>query len=140
MARQKRDEAFDGPGRDGAGRGRAPAADRDTWVVLAGAVGVTLLTIAVAVGVVVASRSRPKPPPTAAAAETPTRQQFKEKVMGKTSAAVLASLGRPVRTRGDAKDEGTWSYEDVAMDPISGRVDSTTYVDFRKGVVVEVRP
>lgn len=62
MARQKRDEAFDGPGRDGAGRGRAPAADGDAWVVLAGAVGVTLLTVAVAVGVVVASRSRPRPP------------------------------------------------------------------------------
>ncbi len=139
MPRQKRDETFDGPGREGARRTR-PAADGDIWVVLAGVVGVTLLTVAVAVGVVVASRYRAKPPPTAAAPEIPTRQQFKEKVLGKTSAAVLASLGRPVRTRGDAENEGTWSYEDVALDPISGRVDATTYVDFKKGVVVEVRP
>jgi hypothetical protein len=142
MGRKKRSEAFEDmdDGDDGRGRqGGIPA-----WAWVAASVFLALcLTVAVGVaGFVMLARSpaKPPPPPTAAAVKPLTRQQFKEKVMGKTPEAVLKAVGKPAGTRGDAKDDGTWTYEEVALDPISGRVDFTTYVDFRKGVVAQVSP
>lgn len=63
------------------------------------------------------------------------REEFKKAVMGKTAAEVLAAVGKP-----DQTDEGSttsWYYRDRTVDPVTGKTDALTQVNFDKGGRVE---
>ncbi len=54
-----------------------------------------------------------------------TRSEFEELVIGKTGEQVLQLLGRPEHTSRTPRLE-SWSYRNIAVDPISGKVGSAT--------------
>ena len=66
-----------------------------------------------------------------------TRAEFKERVMGKTADEVIAAVGTPDHT---AVDEfGTfWHYHGRTADPLTGKTDPDTRLEFKQGRVSEV--
>ncbi len=71
----------------------------------------------------------------ATVAKKPTRDEFRKLVMGKTKDEVAAAVGKPKRTN---DDPDSWVYEDVTIDPVSGKVDSLIWVYFEQGRVSKV--
>ncbi len=66
---------------------------------------------------------------------TPTRDELQTRLIGKTPGEVKAILGTPSDTRGTGDDQ-TWYYSNVARDPVTGKIDPTTFVRFESGRVV----
>ena len=84
------------------------------------------------------------PPPAVAvpaakvAKRTYTREEFREKAIGKTVDEVRALFGVPAKT--NVNNEGQphyWRYEDATVDPVTGKVDVSTYLWFGKDGRVE---
>lgn len=65
-----------------------------------------------------------------------TREELKTLLVGKTEQEVIEILGKPERTN-EFLGEKMWRYENVTYDPISGRVDPSTWVDFNRDGKVE---
>lgn len=65
------------------------------------------------------------------------RDEFRSLVMGKTTDEVLAAVGKPDRTQ-DSGSTFFWQYNNLAKDPITGEIDSTTQVTFEDGKVISV--
>ena len=76
-------------------------------------------------------------PTVAAKATTMTRDEFRAKVIGKTEAEVIATVGKPMSTA----EGGTrmFHYEKLTTDPVNGRVDTWITVVFENGKVTQVR-
>ena len=66
-----------------------------------------------------------------------TRDEFKQKIMGKTEDEVLAPAGRPSTTSQEAS-MSYWHYADRTKDPLTGEADSDVQVVFQHGRVVAV--
>lgn len=64
------------------------------------------------------------------------REDFRNKVAGKTKQEVIQAVGRPSSTT-ETSMLDYWTYKDTVKDPASGKVGSAT-VDFRDGVVSNV--
>jgi hypothetical protein len=65
------------------------------------------------------------------------RAEFKELVMGKTADEVIAAVGKPDRTEAD--EFGTyWHYRGRTTDPVTGKTDPDTRLEFKEGRVSEV--
>ena len=67
----------------------------------------------------------------------PTRDEFRAKVMGKTTDEVTDLVGKPdsVAASGGA---ATWTYRNVSRDPVTGKTDGPVSVHFRNGRVEKV--
>ena len=65
-----------------------------------------------------------------------TREEFKALVMGKTPDEVIAAIGRPDKTWDDGKE---WSYDGITIDPITGKRDYVSSIEFKDGKVARVR-
>lgn len=65
--------------------------------------------------------------------KTPTRDEFRKMVMGKSESEVMDLLGRPQKTTEDA-----WIYHDACIDPISNKIQPFTWLHFANGRVVKV--
>jgi hypothetical protein len=106
---------------------------RTTLVVAVSVVGgAFLLVVAVVVGAVVLSRN-PSPD------RVWEREEFRRAVMGKTPDGVIAAVGRP----GSAQDHPDgqpdyWIYWGRVRNPTTGRA-GDAWVEFERGVVVNVR-
>jgi hypothetical protein len=66
------------------------------------------------------------------APKLPTRDEMKEKLIGKLHEEVLKLLGTPSRTF----DSGAFSYSKVTIDPITNKVDASIFVHFTKAKTV----
>lgn len=64
-----------------------------------------------------------------AAKKTPTRDELKALLVGKTKEEVRGIMGKPSGTF-EVGDSQTWRYEDASRDPASGKTDSFLYVKF----------
>ena len=68
-----------------------------------------------------------------------TRDEFRKLLMGKTMDEVLKAIGKPESTSDTPDRNPTWYYKNITHDPLTKETDSTTYVDFRRGRVEDVR-
>jgi outer membrane protein assembly factor BamE (lipoprotein component of BamABCDE complex) len=64
----------------------------------------------------------------------PTREEFKKLVLGETPENVLKAVGKP-DTTSEGGDDAFWYYKGKTRDSITGKVDDTAQVVFRKGRV-----
>ena len=64
-----------------------------------------------------------------ACSKTPTRDEFKAMLIGKTSEEVSSLVGAPERTSENGKKR-TWWYKNKTDDSYSGKRDKTTTVGF----------
>lgn len=60
-----------------------------------------------------------------------TREELEKILAGKDRDQVLEIMGRPDRTY-ETSDGENWSYDRVARDPVSGKIDSFSTVRFGK--------
>lgn len=73
-----------------------------------------------------------------AKSKLPTREEFRQAYMGKTKDEILESLGRPDSTTEYSDKHHSWMYKNAKMDPISGKVDDYTRIEFLDGVVEKI--
>jgi outer membrane protein assembly factor BamE (lipoprotein component of BamABCDE complex) len=66
-----------------------------------------------------------------------TRDEFKQRIMGKTKDEVLAAAGRP-STTSQEESMSYWHYAERTKDPLTGARDSAVQVVFEYGRVVAV--
>ena len=66
-----------------------------------------------------------------------TRIEFNDIVVGKTTEEVLKLVGKPGGTHGTNPEDSTWYYHNICYDPITGRSDQNTIVEFRKNIAVK---
>jgi uncharacterized membrane protein len=125
----------------------------NTGLVIALLVGggvVALLLLGGCVGMLFWAGSSAPPPPVAApqapvakageAKVPPTREEFRERVVGKSKDEIVRLLGRPAKTNAAAGDDG-WEYEKVARDAATGKADDRTTLWFdAHGRVERVTP
>lgn len=78
---------------------------------------------------------------TATAAPVPkpryTRLEFNDAVVGKTTDEVLQLMGKPGGTTGTHPENGTWYYHNICYDPITGKSDQNTIVEFHRNIAVK---
>jgi outer membrane protein assembly factor BamE (lipoprotein component of BamABCDE complex) len=70
----------------------------------------------------------------------PTREEFRKLVMGKTKDEVLATVGKPEFTGSHNSNREFWHYSDLVVDPVNGKRDWRTTVNFEGGIVVSTDP
>jgi outer membrane protein assembly factor BamE (lipoprotein component of BamABCDE complex) len=100
------------------------------------------MRVVLLVVILVAGCDVPQGPTGGAATTTPAakvygRAEFREMLMGKTPAEVIAAVGKPDRTADDTHSQ-LWTYVRRTKDPVTGKLDSDTFVHFRDGKVVRV--
>lgn len=93
------------------------------------------ILLALAAGAFLLYKFGPKPKSTPTVL---TRAEFTAAVMGKTPDEVIARFGRPEFTEDHPAGFIRWTYSGVCMDPISGKVDTFTAIDFADGRVFRV--
>jgi hypothetical protein len=75
-------------------------------------------------------------------AKTPTREEFRNRLLGMTTDQVLQTIGKPA-TAGEATGKDLrmmWLYDrGMTFDPISQTKDGSVFVYFERGKVVDVR-
>jgi hypothetical protein len=86
---------------------------------------------------------QPAPATTPAVAQpaTPkrmTREEFKAKVIGKTTKEILAVLGKPHNTNEYPNGKQTWIYKELTYDPITDKTDILAFVSITRGVADSV--
>jgi hypothetical protein len=68
----------------------------------------------------------------------PTRDEFRQSLMGKTKDEVMGIAGRPKSTQEGRDGNDTWVYHDRTVDPMSGKTDVWAFVAFTDGKVTRV--
>lgn len=71
------------------------------------------------------------------AGHLPTRQEFKNEVIGLTTDQLIAKYGRPARTQ-DQGETSVWCYEWAVIDEVSQKTAPLTFVEVKQGRVVRV--
>jgi hypothetical protein len=67
------------------------------------------------------------------------REEFRERLLGKTKGQVIQEIGKPDKTLQDeAFHTDNWFYRRRTFDPVSGKADGESHVQFKDGVVVYV--
>ncbi len=69
---------------------------------------------------------------------TMTREELRPAIIGKTEDEVTAVLGKP-RTTSVVNGSGTWRYNNICYDAITGKSDKETSVVFYNRVAVDIR-
>ena len=67
-----------------------------------------------------------------------SREEFRDKVMGKTEAEVIKAVGRPNYTADLETSSPEWTYIEVTADPITKKADFSARIRFSGGRVSEV--
>lgn len=79
-----------------------------------------------------------KPDSGKVAAKKMTRDEFRSRVIGKTTSEVLAEFGKPADTSNSDNGVEYWHYANATVDPISGKTDMRVQVKFVGGRAVVV--
>jgi outer membrane protein assembly factor BamE (lipoprotein component of BamABCDE complex) len=123
----------------------------NTGLIVGLVVGGLVLMLLVVAGVfallvIPSGNRRPANPPAAQskAADTEVakrvydRPEFEKLVKGKNKSQILNLLGKPEKT--DVGESGTWYYDRITREPVTGKVDESTRIWFnQEGFVTEAR-
>lgn len=72
------------------------------------------------------------------AKKTYTREEFRKLVVGKTKDEVKEALGPPDSTDDNGTGDFWWTYSHRSVDPANNKIDSISFIKFRRGVVYAV--
>jgi len=67
-----------------------------------------------------------------------TRDEFREKAIGKTPQELLKAFGQPDRTNDYGGGDVVWYYQARTLDPVTNNVDGQVIVNFERGRVKRV--
>jgi len=79
--------------------------------------------------------SAPKPPPPPPTLMT--REECREKLLGKTPEEVIAIIGKPDRTM-ELTSQLTWFYKGMTRDKLTGKPDNRVQITFEDGKVKSI--